>query len=260
MKKLNVLPYGAVELKRQINSSTVKGFILSLLFFALVGFIPSVINSVINDEKDSKMIEIDKTFEVISVKLGNSLSDDNSETNSAEEVNRNTNNQAFKETISKKMIPVDIAINDLDPVFDDSKLLSDLGKIEFKSIGSGNNNFEGGDKPTSEILVSVDENFRDEYNHKSVQKNPGLDYDKLKSIVKYPTLAKEMNLSGLVHVAALIRKDGKLIKSYIYKSTNSLFEKEALRAVKSYNDFSPAFQNEIAVDCWIIIPIKFKIK
>lgn len=255
MKKLNVLPYGAVELKRQINSSTVKGFVLSLVFFAIVGIIPSLINSVVNDEKDSKIIEIEKTFKVITVQLNKTISENNNSENS-EVVNESTNNQTFKDTYSKKMIPVEVVINNLEPVFDDSQLLSELGQFEGKGVSSENN----GKSLEKNTIIQEDDNYNKEYNNKSVQKIPGMDYDKLKSSVIYPTLPKEMNLGGVVHVAALIQKDGKLVKSYIYKSSNSLFNQEALRAINNYNDFSPAFQNERAVNCWIIIPIKFKIK
>lgn len=260
MKKLNILPYGAVELKRQINSSTVKGFVISLVFFAIVGLIPSLINSVVNDEKDSKIIEIEKTFEVISVQLTKTNSENNNSENS-EVVNEITNNKTFKETYSKKMIPVDVTVSNIEPVIDNSQLLSELGQFEGKRVSSGSNGLlNNGKSLENNTIIQPDDNYNKEYNHKSVQKIPGMDYEKLKSSVIYPTLPKEMNLGGVVHVAALIRKDGKLVKSYIYKSSNSLFNQEALRAINNYNDFSPAFQNERAVDCWIIIPIKFKIK
>ena len=261
MKKLNVLPYGAVELKKQINSSTVKGFIVSLVFFTIIGFIPSLISSVVNEEKDSKIIELEKTIEVIKVKLTNTVSEKNSNSYNSEVVKKTSNNQSFEKTITEKLIPVDVTINNSEPIFDDKQLLSELGEFESKSTEINNGGlFNNGKSVENNSIFKDDENFDKKFNHKNVQKIPGMDYDKLKSSVIYPSLAKEMNLSGVVHVAALIQKDGKLIKSYIYKSSNSLFEKEALRAINEYNDFSPAIQNERAVDCWIIIPIKFSIK
>lgn len=264
MKKLNILAYGAVELKRQINSSTIKGFVLSLMFFAIVGLIPSLVNSVVNDEKDSKIIEIEKTItEVIKVNLGSSEAESKLNLNSEAVVNKVTSNQSYNGELTENLIPVDVTISNLDPVFDDSQLIKEIADINNNRSGNKNNVlWNKGNNKNNYLKTDFIENedYNKQYNHKNVQKNPGMDYDKLKSSVKYPSLAKEMNLSGVVHVAALIQKDGKLIKSYIYKTTNSLFNEEALKAINEYNDFSPAFQNERAVDCWIIIPIKFKIK
>lgn len=263
MKKLSVLPYGAVELKGEINISTVKGFLISLTFFAIIGLIPSIMKTIVNDKVESEIVDITQTIELINIKIKETFSDNVHASNPMNNTAKigNVNVAKSSNILTKNIVPVDIVANDLKIVFDDNNLFAGNDNFEnkFKSTGS-NGNFNTGNKSEVNKSVDDDEEYKKGYNFKSVEKIPGMDYEKLKSSVKYPQIAIEMNLSGVVQVAALIDKSGKLVKSYIYMSSNTLFEQESLIAVRNYNDFSPAFQNERAVDCWVIIPIKFKIK
>lgn len=263
MKKLSVLPYGAVELKGQINISTVKGFLISLTFFAIIGLIPSIVKTIVNENVESEIVDITQTIELINIKIKETFSDN---VRASYPLNNDTkigNVSVVKSTniLTKNIVPVDLVDNDLKIDFANNNLF--VGNDNFET-NSKSNQFEGSLNTINKLGININANEDDDYNKsfnfKSVEKIPGMDYEKLKSSVIYPQIAIEMNLSGVVQVAALIDKSGKLAKSYIYMSSNTLFEQEALRAVRNYNDFSPAFQNERAVDCWVIIPIKFKIK
>lgn len=263
MKKLSVLPYGAVELKGEINISTVKGFLISLTFFAIMGLIPFIMKTIVNDKVESEIVDITQTIELINIKIKETLSNNVQSSNPIDnsKIIGNVDVTKSSNMLTKNIIPVDIVTNDLKIDFEDNNLLAGNDIFESNSQNTGSNsNLSTGKKSGANKSIVNDEDFNKGYNFKSVEKIPGMDYEKLKSTVKYPQIAIEMNLSGVVQVAALIDKSGKLAKSYIYMSSNTLFEQEALRAVRNYNDFSPAFQNETAVDCWVIIPIKFKIK
>ncbi|MFA7325360.1 MAG: energy transducer TonB [Candidatus Kapaibacterium sp.] len=260
MKKLNNLPYGAAELKSQINSSTMKGFILSLMFFMVFGLAISSLHKLVNDDKTPEIIYIPTTV-VTNYELEKSIEQVNS--GEGAEVAESSREEIGKN--QKFIDDIDLPINNAS-LFDVGINTDDILKNISSAFGINNRSGSGsGDlivetnNPKSGILEKQLD-ITKEFVHQDLQKFPSMDYDKIKSLVHYPILAKQMNLSGSVHIAALIDKSGKLVKSYIYSSTNSLFDEEALQAVRNYNDFSPAVNNDRAVDCWIIIPIKFKLK
>ena len=264
MKNLNNHPYGAIELKSQINRSTMKGFILCLMFFMIVGLSVSSLHTLVKDEIPQIIIDFTPTV------ITNYNLEYNKEQVSggagagaeAEVVKTVTNdiglNQKFTEELN---LPVnnasilDVGINTDDII---KNIGSALGLKDGLGSGSGNLIVETINPKSGISEKPLD--ITKEFVHQDMQKFPSMDYDKIKSFVHYPQQAKALNLSGIVHIAALIDKSGNLAKSYIYSSTNSLFDEEALQAVRNYNDFSPAVQNDRTVDCWIIIPIKFKLK
>ena len=260
MKRLENRTYGAVELKTQINHSTLKGFFLSIMFFIVLGLAVSSLNELIvnvNSTINSKIpITVISSFDL-------EKSSSKGQNKVLRELPKGTSvdigkNQNFIEDID---VPISSAAM-LDVGIETDEFIRNIGKSIGIGVENGNEN--------SNLFVKDDDwnnnsneknlDLTKEFVHQEFQKYPSMDYEKLKSLVKYPKDAKALNLSGTVHVAALISKSGKLIKSYIFSSTNSLFEKEALEAVQNYNDFSPAIHNERAVECWIIIPIKFKLQ
>lgn len=260
MKKLSNLPYGAAELKKQINSSTMKGFTLSLMFFMVFGLLVSSLNSLIKDDVIPVIIDIPATV-VTTYDIERTIEQVNSG-EGVEVANSSTDEIGKNQKFTNDL---DLPVNNAS-LFDVGINTDDILKNIGSAFGINNRSGSGsGDlivetnNPKSGILEKQLD-ITKEFVHQDLQKFPSMDYEKIKSLVNYPILAKQMNLSGSVHIAALIDKSGKLVKSYIFSSTNSLFDEEALQAVRNYNDFSPAVNNDRAVDCWIIIPIKFKLK
>ncbi len=260
MKKLNNLPYGAAELKKQINSSTMKGFILSLMFFMVFGLAVSSLHNLVNDTKSPEITDIPITV-VSNYELKKTVDISNNGTkgkltNSTTEIIGK--NQKFTEEVDIPKINASI----FDVGINTDEILNNIGNALGlgSDVESGNGELLVGNKNLKNGNSEEAMDISKEFVQQDMQKFPSMDYDRIKSLVKYPQQAKSLNLSGSVHIAALIDKSGKLAKSYIYSSTNSLFDEEALQAVRNYNDFSPAINNGKTVDCWIIIPIKFKLK
>ncbi len=259
MKKLSKLPYGAAELKNQINSSTMKGFILSLMFFMVFGLAVSSLQNIIKKNESPNIkdipITIVSTFEIekSNSQINNGDKGSNSVVSSTEEISRN---QKFTEELD--LIVNNAALFDVNVNTDE--IINNIGNAF--GLGNEKDNSNGGTSivNTKNINTEQQVDITNKFVHQDLQKLPSMDYESIKSLVQYPHQARALNLSGTVHIAALIDKSGKLAKSYIYSSTNSLFDEEALNAVRNYNDFSPAVHNERTVDCWIIIPIKFKLK
>lgn len=260
MKKLNSIPYGASELKRQINGSTVKGFILSLMFFMIIGLVTSSLHTLVKDTVIPVIIDFSPTV-VSNFKLEKTVEQVNG--GAVAEITKSVTDEIGKN--QKFTDEINLPFNNAS-IFDVEINTDDIIKNIGNAFGiNGNPGNGAGDllaenKNPQNGISEKPFDISKEFVHQDLQKFPSMDYEKIKSLVHYPSLAKEMNLSGVVHIAALIDRKGKLVKSYIYNSTNSLFNEEALQAVRNYNDFSPAVNNERTVDCWIIIPINFKIK
>jgi len=93
----------------------------------------------------------------------------------------------------------------------------------------------------------------------AVEVEPQFDYDELRRRVKYPDIAQRNGIEGQVLVGALVGKDGRVAKTQIIMSDNSLLDQEAVRVVKE-TVFTPAIQNGNAVQTWVRIPIKFVLR
>jgi protein TonB len=91
---------------------------------------------------------------------------------------------------------------------------------------------------------------------------PGGDAALLKFIsenTKYPSLAKENNVSGKVFVYFVVGTDGKVCSVSVAKSVNPDLDKEAIRVISMLPDWTPGKKGEKPVPVSFIIPINFKL-
>jgi TonB family protein len=93
----------------------------------------------------------------------------------------------------------------------------------------------------------------------AVEKEPGLDYADLQRRVKYPEIARRNGIEGQVLVAALVGKDGRIVKTQVISSDNKLLNDAAVAAVRE-TVCTPAIQNGNPVQLWMRIPIKFSLR
>ena len=93
-----------------------------------------------------------------------------------------------------------------------------------------------------------------------VEKQPGMDIAELQKSVQYPKLAREAGIEGRVMIRALIDKEGKVRKTLVEYTDNSLLNQAAIDAIKNYKNFTPAIQNNKPIMIWISIPIRFKLR
>ncbi|MCI0406919.1 MAG: TonB family protein [candidate division Zixibacteria bacterium] len=75
----------------------------------------------------------------------------------------------------------------------------------------------------------------------------------------YPPLAYQNKIEGQVVVKILVDTDGKVLDTRIDKSSNEIFNEEAIAAVKQWN-FKPAILNKKPVRFWYHAPIVFKLE
>lgn|GEM_PF-5900940 len=75
----------------------------------------------------------------------------------------------------------------------------------------------------------------------------------------YPPTAYANKVEGQVIVSLLLDVDGKVLQAKVLKSSNEIFNENALVAVKQWV-FKPAILNEKPIKYWYRAPIDFKIK
>lgn len=72
-----------------------------------------------------------------------------------------------------------------------------------------------------------------------------------------PKKAKKKGLKGKVYLEFIVKADGEIVNIKINKSSDKIFEKEAIRLFTMMPKWNPAILNGNNVNCRHIFPIKF---
>ena len=90
-------------------------------------------------------------------------------------------------------------------------------------------------------------------------KDPGINMQELQQKLIYPDSARRANIEGKVILRVLVDNNGDILKVICESSNSTLLTQAALDAIKK-TKFTPAYQDEIPIICWISIPFNFKLK
>jgi protein TonB len=93
-----------------------------------------------------------------------------------------------------------------------------------------------------------------------VEKEPGIDMNRLQRLVVYPEMARKAGIEGTVFVRALVDRTGKISRVIIESSDNRALDQAAIRAVEQYGYATPAIMNQEPTTCWVTIPIVFRLR
>jgi protein TonB len=99
----------------------------------------------------------------------------------------------------------------------------------------------------------------DKWDFNPVEVEPVVNLALLSKNVVYPDFAKRSGIEGKVLLRVLIGRDGKAIEADVIDSRHEILSKAAVAAVLK-TQFTPAMQNGHAVNCWISIPVDFKLR
>ena len=77
--------------------------------------------------------------------------------------------------------------------------------------------------------------------------------------VKYPRIAREMGIQGVVYVGFIVDTEGKVIEPKILKSVAKPLDEEALRVITKEVKFTPGYFQGKAVPVRMVLPIRFRI-
>lgn len=78
--------------------------------------------------------------------------------------------------------------------------------------------------------------------------------------IKYPTIAKENNITGRVYVTFVVDKEGKVKDAKILRGIGGGCDDEALRVVKAMPEWKPGRQNGRSVMVQYNLPVVFNLK
>lgn len=141
----------------------------------------------------------------------------------------------------------------------DVKDFANVDEISRASTTGGDGTDTGYLGLASEVSEEVREEEADPYAFVPVEKEPYIDIKDLQRKVVYPDLAKRAGIEGKVNIRVLVGKNG-VPKKHIIESTDSdLLNDAAIKAVMS-SVFTPAIQNNQPIDCWVSIPIVFRLR
>lgn len=88
--------------------------------------------------------------------------------------------------------------------------------------------------------------------------SPEINMAELAAAIRYPDIARRNNIEGTVHLRVLVGKDGSIYDVEILSSDNELLDQAAIDGVRSVR-FTPAEQNGTAVNCWVVVPVQFRL-
>lgn len=81
----------------------------------------------------------------------------------------------------------------------------------------------------------------------------------LSSNIRYPRQYQETGITGKVVIRFVVEKDGSISNPQVVRSAAELFDKEAIRVVKSMPNWKPGKQNGRAVRSYFTLPIVFQL-
>lgn len=85
-------------------------------------------------------------------------------------------------------------------------------------------------------------------------------YKYLGTSIKYPTLAKENNITGKVYVTFVVEKDGSIANPRVLRDIGGGCGQEAIRVVKAMPKWKPGKQRGKAVRVQFNLPVSFQLQ
>jgi TonB family protein len=92
-----------------------------------------------------------------------------------------------------------------------------------------------------------------------VEVPPDVDLESVQALVVYPKIAIQAGVQGKVVVKVLVGKDGRAKRAEADYYDSEMLKDAAIRAVMAAS-YKPAQQNKQPVDCWMMIPVTFRLK
>jgi protein TonB len=78
--------------------------------------------------------------------------------------------------------------------------------------------------------------------------------------VKYPKIANERNIEGIVYIKFCVTSNGDVDKVSVASGVDPLLDREALRVIRNLPKWVPGEQEGKRVSVWFIVPINFRLK
>lgn len=141
----------------------------------------------------------------------------------------------------------------------DVKDFANVDEISRASTIGGSGEDSGYLGLATEVTEEVRDGEPDAYEFMAVDKEPYIDLAELQKKIVYPDVARRAGIEGIVNIRVLIDKKGNPKKYIVESSDSDLLNKAASEAVMA-SRFTPAIQGTTPLDCWVSIPIIFRLK
>ncbi len=254
-QSLNVLTkksYGAFELKEFIKKSTWRAYLITMILLVLLMLINFSLNIFTSHVKLTAPLRMDRKD--IAVDLAPPPTD-----NLDQPPPPPPPDVVYSGPAARAGVPVPVPDAEIAPDVKDFANTDEIARASSEG-GSGDDfgGFASNIKSDEPIKVQK-EAEPDPDDFIPVEKEPYVDLGALQRKVQYPEMAKRAGIEGRVTIRILVGKDGKPKKYRIEDSDNDILNKAAADAAMS-STFTPGIQNNSPVECWISIPITFKLK
>ncbi|MDE0588134.1 MAG: energy transducer TonB [Candidatus Marinimicrobia bacterium] len=77
--------------------------------------------------------------------------------------------------------------------------------------------------------------------------------------IRYPKIAREMGIQGVVYVGFVVTSEGKISEPKILRSLAKPLDQEALRLITEDVKFTPGYHQGNAVPVRMVLPIRFRL-
>ncbi len=249
------IPYGARQFQEHIEKSTYRAFIItiSLLTLAVLAFAAfSYLNSsVMTIPLVTKYPIVLKPYTTAPPAVKPAIAQPKAATPQAP---ASKSIEAPATVLTTKPIPVAMPV---EPISSEP-IASNNNTVGTNSTGTETNSGGTSTISTPGGTQSGTGEIPDKWDFYPVEKEPVVNLAQLLKNVVYPEFAKKTGIEGKVMLRVLIGRDGKALEVDIIDSRYEILSKAAIDAVLK-TQFTPAQQNGESVNCWISIPVDFKL-
>jgi protein TonB len=241
-----LMPYGAPEIKAYIQKSTRNGFIgsMALLLLLIGGYAAFLAASAAANKTKGPMVNKMKLTQLPPPPA------------EAQETPPPPPPTTAPGPAARAGTPVPVPDALVTP---DMKDFANVDEVSRASATGGDGQDQGFLGLAKDVEVEVREDEPSAYDFVPVEKEPYIDIKELQRKVVYPELAKRAGIEGKVNIRVLVGKNGVPKKNLIESTDSELLNDAAVKAVMS-SVFTPAIQNNQPIDCWVSIPIVFRLR
>lgn len=245
--------YGAVEVKQFINKFTIRGFLITIGIMSLILLLYWTFETITSME--GKKL---KTAPIVRLTLDRLPPDQ-----SVDELPPPPT-QTIVNTGPAARAGTPVPVPDAE-ITDDLKEFADISELSRASAEGGEGIDLGGFASgidfdaKQEVKVEVREKEPGVDEFIPVEKEPFIDLAELQKKITYPEIARRAGIEGKVLIRVLVDKDGKPRRHRIEFSDNEALNDAAIKAVMS-SVFTPAIQNDRPVQCWVTLPVVFRLR
>jgi TonB family C-terminal domain len=253
--------YGAYKLRATSSKRHIVAFVLTVVFVGIVSALPAFLDAV----KPTKEVtaNIDDSFELSQL--------ENPEDQVQEE-------DIIRQETAPPPPPLKATIQFTPPVItedskvDEEKEMKSMEELTESKVQISIASVEGSDDANAvdiaelkehKVIVEEKEPEKPFQSVEQMPQFPGGDAELLKYVssnLRYPTIAAENGIEGLVVVRFVVNKDGVVSDAEVLRSLDPSCDKEAIRVVRSMPKWVPGKQNGRNVAVYYTLPVRFQLQ